>query len=104
MSAKRNKCSSYDLLTEWFDAHRSRDLFEEKWLQKFICTLRPQAKIALAWHRVSGVQFFYQDMRVAKFDEPFDAIAAWNSFLHYRRSRVWGAPVWLTQAIVQHRR
>jgi hypothetical protein len=56
MFVKRDECPSYDLLTEWLGAHRSRDLFEEKWLQKFICTLRPQAKIALVWLTQAIVQ------------------------------------------------
>lgn len=36
---------SYEKIADWYDAHRSRDLFEKPWLDRAISYLKPKAKI-----------------------------------------------------------
>lgn len=45
MTQKHNVYEDYELIAEWYDQHRSRDLFEIKYLEVVTSLLEPKAKI-----------------------------------------------------------
>src|SRR3989339_1878009 len=45
MADKNNVYKDYEIIAEWFDEHRSRELFEKPYLDKVISYLVPGAKI-----------------------------------------------------------
>lgn len=45
MIKKNNVYESYEKIADWFDIHRSRELFEKPYLDRAIAYLRPHAKI-----------------------------------------------------------
>ncbi len=45
MANKNDVFKTYDKIADWFDEHRSRELFEKPYLDKFISLLKPGAHI-----------------------------------------------------------
>ncbi len=45
MTIKNKVCDSYEKIAEWYDKHRSRDMFEKSYLDIAISYLKPGAKV-----------------------------------------------------------
>lgn len=44
-NSKNSITESYNKISEWFDEHRSRELFEKKWLDKALSYIKPGGEI-----------------------------------------------------------
>ena len=45
MADKYNVYKDYEKIADWFDKHRSRELFEKKYLDQVVSYLKPNPKI-----------------------------------------------------------